>query len=190
MYSFVSLSFSGVQYHRFAVSNLPLAIYSPLARCASMIIMYDGKYRVRRSRAGVRERKRIAGMRKRRGRGCCSRDTNDFERVTKGLRRIHSVRAPPNGGGLDPRRVRRVARQHDADPMYPDVTSRCSPLIYIPISTLKDGEGDGGGGGGGDGDGNGNGNGNDGDGDDSCTSERARRHRKGRQGAQWASAPG
>jgi len=30
--------------------------------------------------------------------------------VSKGLRRIHSVRAPPNGGGLDPRRVRRVAR--------------------------------------------------------------------------------
>lgn len=127
MYLFVSLPFSGVQYHRFAVSNLPLAIYSPLARCASMIIMYDRKYRVRRSRAGVRERKR-RGDEEKTGVGGVVRATRTT--ASKGLRRIHSVRAPPNGGGLDPRRVRRVARQHDADPMYPDVTSRCSPLIY------------------------------------------------------------
>lgn len=44
--------------------------------------------------------------------------------ASKGLRRIHSVRAPPYGGGLDPRRVRRVARRHDVNPTYPDVSSK------------------------------------------------------------------
>lgn len=75
-------------------------------RCASMIIIYDREYQIRRSRAGVRERGN-EGERKDRVGGVvrATRTT-----ASKGLRRIHSVRAPPNGGGLDPRRVRRVAR--------------------------------------------------------------------------------